>query len=88
MICLDVLLDFTGGLSALKGVSFGSENWSWTIKTFERIDRWETKTMLRLFRFSRGTEETWVKYNTRYCEASRKIACRELRDGFVIKDPM
>ena len=42
--------------------SFGSENWSWTIKTLERIKEWETKTMLRLFRFKRGKEETWVGY--------------------------
>ena len=31
--------------------SFGSEKWSWTIQTLERIMEWETRTMLRLFRF-------------------------------------
>ena len=31
--------------------SFGSENWSWTVQTLERSKGWETKTMLRLFRF-------------------------------------
>ena len=29
-------------------LSFGSENWTWTIKTIERIKEWETKTMLCL----------------------------------------
>ena len=33
--------------------SFGSENWSWTIQTMDRIKRWETKLMMRLFRFNR-----------------------------------
>ena len=27
----------------------GSENWSWSQKTFDRIKGWETKTMNRLF---------------------------------------
>ena len=30
---------------------FGSENLSWTQKTFDRIKEWETKAMNRLFRF-------------------------------------
>ena len=37
--------------------AFGSENWSWTILTMERIEGWETKTMLRLFRCERHKEE-------------------------------
>ena len=34
--------------------SFGSEIWSLTIQTMDRIKRWETKIMMRLFRFKRG----------------------------------
>ena len=33
--------------------SFGSENWSWTQKTQERVKGWETNTMIRPFRFIR-----------------------------------
>ena len=40
------------GLRVFAVFSFGSENWSWTIQTLERIKEWETGTMLRLFRFS------------------------------------
>ena len=32
---------------------FGSENWSWTVETMNRVKRWETKIMMRLFRFER-----------------------------------
>ena len=32
-------------------ITFGTENWSWTIQTVDRIKRWETKLMMRLFRF-------------------------------------
>ena len=53
-------------------VAFGSENWSWTIQTSERIKGWETKTMLCLFRF-RHKEGTWVAYHTRTCNVARKI---------------
>ena len=38
----------------------GSENWSLTIQTMEKIKGWETKTMMRLFHFKRHEEETWV----------------------------
>ena len=31
--------------------AFGSENWSWTMQTMEKIKGWETKKMTRLFRF-------------------------------------
>ena len=31
--------------------SLVSENWSWTIHTIDKIKRWETKMMMRLFRF-------------------------------------
>ena len=47
--------------------AFGSENWSKTKLTLERI-----KTMLRLFRFKRH-EETWLNYHTRTCNMARKI---------------
>ena len=40
--------------------AFGSEDLLWTIETMERNKVWETKTMLRLFRFKRHKEETWV----------------------------
>ena len=33
--------------------AFGSENWPWTVLTVDKIKRWETKTMLRPFRFKR-----------------------------------
>ena len=33
--------------------TFGSENWSWTKQTLERIKGWEAKTMLHLFRFKK-----------------------------------
>ena len=33
--------------------TYRSENWSWTMQTLDRIKGWETKTMLRLFRFKR-----------------------------------
>ena len=29
--------------------------------------------MMRLFRFKRGKDETWVEYHTRCCKAARKI---------------
>ena len=38
--------------------SFGSENWSWAICTMDKIKRWETKIMMRLFLFKRGKDET------------------------------
>ena len=53
--------------------SFGSELWSLTIQTMDRIKRWETEIMMRLFRFRRGKDETWVGYRTRCCKAARKI---------------
>ena len=45
--------------------SFRSENWSWTIHTMDRIKRWETKMMMRLFRLKRGTDETGVEFRSR-----------------------
>ena len=83
--------------------SFGSDNWSWTSLTKDKIKRWETKMMMRLFRFKRVKEETWVEFRTRCCKEARKIwikmglplsvqlllkACGELWDGCVIRDPM
>ena len=53
--------------------AFGSENWSWTTQTLERIKGWETKTMVRLFRDKRHKEETWVADHKRICNMSRKI---------------
>ena len=53
--------------------SFGSENWSWTIHTMDKIKGWETKMMMRLFRFKRGKDETWVESHTRCCTDARKI---------------
>ena len=54
--------------------AYGSENWSWTIETSERIKGWDSKTMLRVFRFKRHKEETWVDYHTRTCKMARKIS--------------
>ena len=51
----------------------GSEIWSWTIQTMDRIKRWETKKMVRLFRFRRGKDETGVEYHRSCCKAARKI---------------
>ena len=53
--------------------SLGSGNWSWTVHTVDRIKKWETKMMMRLFRFKRGKHETWVEFYTRCCKAARKI---------------
>ena len=53
--------------------SFGSEIWSLTIQTMDSTKRWETKIMMRLFRFRRVKDETWVEYHTRCCKAARKI---------------
>ena len=53
--------------------SFGSEAWSWTFQTMDRIKRWQTKMMMRLFRSKRGKDETWVEYHPRCCKATRKI---------------
>ena len=33
----------------------------------------ETKTMIRLFRFKRNKDETWVAYHTRTCEMAKNI---------------
>ena len=52
---------------------FGNDNWSWTTKTLERIKEWKTKTMLRLFRFTRKKRETLVDYYARACKTARKI---------------
>ena len=83
-------------------IPFGSENWSWTIQTFERIKGWETKTMLRFCRFKRQKEETWVDYYARTCKTARKTwiqiglsvrsdlqnVCGEPWNVFAMKDPM
>ena len=49
--------------------AFGSQNWSWTTQTLERIRRWETKTMTRLFQFKKtqGWYMSWLPYeNVQY----------------------
>ena len=53
--------------------AFGSENWSWTIQTLERIKGRETKTIPRLFRVRKHKEETWVEFHTRTFHIARKI---------------
>ena len=72
----------------------GSENWSWTIQTSERIKGWETKTMLRLFRSKRHKEETWVaiwpgRYGYRWacpsCMKELQKVCGEPWDGYETK---
>ena len=51
---------------------FGNENLSWTVETMNGVKRWETKIMMRLFRFERKMDETWVAYETRSCRTARK----------------
>ena len=41
-----------------------------------RIMSWETKIMIRLFRFARKKDETVVAYNTRCCRTARKYGYR------------
>ena len=43
------------------------------IQTMEKIKGWETKTMMRLFRFKRKKDETWVKFHARTCIMARNI---------------
>ena len=56
--------------------TYGSENWSWTTNTLDRIKGWENKTMLRPFRIKRHKEGTLVDYYTRTCNMARKIWMR------------
>ena len=63
---------------------FGCANWSCTIQTMDRIKKWETKIMMRLFRFKRGKDETWVEFHTRCCKAARKNGYR-WADPFCMK---
>ena len=53
--------------------SFGSETWLWTQQTLEKVQRWETKMMTKLFRLKRQKEETRVEYQTRTSIMARKI---------------
>ena len=39
----------------------------------DKIKRWETKVMMRLFRFKRVKDETWVEFHTRCCKDARRI---------------
>ena len=69
----------------------------------DRIKRWETKMMMRLFRFKRGTDETWVEFHARCCTMARKMWTQmgmpflyeiiaesmcDPWDGYVIRDQM
>ena len=71
-MCTDLFKPQTHDVHAV--FAFGSANWSWTMQTLEKIKGWETKTMLRLFRFKRHKEETWVDYHARTCNMARKIS--------------
>ena len=56
--------------------AFWSENLSWTVQTMEKIKRWETKRMTRLFRLKRQKEETCVDYRKKKkktCNVARKM---------------
>ena len=53
--------------------SSGSEIWSWTQQTMEKIQRRETKILTKLFCLKRRTEETWVDYQIRISIMARKI---------------
>ena len=55
--------------SSLSGVKTGPG----PIQTTDRITRWETNTMMRLFRFKRGEDEIWVEHRTRCCKAAREM---------------
>ena len=48
---------------------FGSQGWSWSRAALDRIKRWETKAVRRVFRFEKE-DETWANYCARI---ARKI---------------
>ena len=56
---------------------WSAEDWLTTnmlsVLTLDKIKEWETKTMLRLFRFKRHKEETWVDNHKITCNMARKI---------------
>ena len=51
----------------------GSETWSWTQQTLEKIKGWETKITTKLFRLKRQKDETWAEYHTRTSIMEKKI---------------
>ena len=55
---------------------FGSENWSWSHATLDRIRRWETKAMSRLFASKKEEDETRANYCTRTARVDRKIVVK------------
>ena len=52
---------------------FGSENWSLSHATLDRMKSRETKAMYRLLRFNREKDETWTDSCTRTCRIARKM---------------
>ena len=52
----------------------GNENWSGSRATMDRIRKWETKAMRRVFRFKKEEDETWANYCTRAATVAKKIA--------------
>ena len=81
--------------------SFGSDNWSLTIQTMDRIKRMETKIMMRLF----PPKEVRMKHGSNsikdaaerpgrfgyiwaylFCMTLLMTSCGELWDGYVIRD--
>ena len=52
----------------------GNENWSGSRATMDRIRKWETKAMRRVFRFKKEEYETWANYCTRAARVAKKIA--------------
>ena len=52
---------------------FASEIWSWTIQTMGKMKGWRNKTMIRLFRFKRHKEQTWVDLHIGTCNMAREI---------------
>ena len=49
--------------------AFGSEHWPWTVLTLDKIKGWETKTMLRLFRFKRRNRDM------------SRLSCKDMQNG-------
>ena len=39
----------------------------------DKMKKWETKMMMRLFRFKGGKDKTWVEFHTRFHKDARKF---------------
>ena len=66
--------------------SFGSETWSWTRQTRQKIQGWEKTIMTKLFCLKRQKEETWVDYQTRTSIVARKIWVKMKLPSLYVKN--